>query len=193
MLSRILITQGKIYSQRAIRELCLPNIRVITPETKVQGKLFHSIPSPYTCCEADVGVHFLFSGLDGEEVVVVADVVVVFPLLDFFEFLILVGVGEDFAVGFPDRGLPVFGIAGNGGIFAEGVHDDGFFDGVDGEEAFQDLGDTRETGGEVEVNDFAVGTFLGAGRVIGVGDEDLGVVACGAENSKNFRMDEVGF
>ena len=189
MLSRILITQGKIYSQRAIRELCLPNIRVITPETKVQGKLFHSIPSPYTCCEADVGVHFLFSGLDGEEVVVVADVVVVFPLLDFFEFLILVGVGEDFAVGFPDRGLPVGGVAGDGGIFAEGIHDDSFLDRMDGKEAFQDLGDRRQAGGKVEVHDIAVRPLLGAGRVIGVGDEDLGVVAGGRQDAEDFRVD----
>ena len=113
----------------------------------------------------------------------VADVVVVFPLLNLFEFLILVGVGEDVTIGFPDWWFPVGRIACDGWIFSKRVHDNRFFHWMDRKDAFQDLGDTGETGGKVEVDNFAIWTFFGAGRIVGVGNEDLGVMASSAKNS----------
>jgi hypothetical protein len=150
-----------------------------------------SVHPAHARSEADIGVHFLFAGLDGEEVVGVADVVVVFPLLDLFEFLILARLGEDFAVGLPDRGLPVGWVASDGGVFAEGIHDDGLLYGVDSKNTFQDLGNTGEPRGEVEVNDVAVRPLLRAGRVIGVCNEDLGVMACGGQDVEDLRVDQI--
>lgn len=136
----------------------------------------------------DIRIPLLVRSLDGQNMVISTDGVIKRPLIDRFEFDVQTFTLNGLAIVFPDWRVAVECVRPIG----FGFHGLDLVDRNGGQNCFEDLIARGHAGHQVQTDQFGARATFTAGRVVSVSDQDRAVVACGGDNGRDLRVDQLG-